>query len=155
MQISKEHINKLLEKLNTKQVLDKIAYRTDTISQSGDTIKCFCPIHKETIFRSLSINVSNNTFKCGYTLCNGFKGGTILDLYAQVKGKSKEESILYWARELGMESEILSETDVTTSDEKAPEAVETPTLSPGKIEMLITQKLQSLDNEPDNLDIRN
>src|SRR5579862_5718830 len=117
-----EQVNRLLK---AEEILKEISYRTDTIHLQGENIRCFCPIHKESVFRSLSINIIRNTYKCGYTLCDGFHGDILLDLYARAKGVTREESTIYWAKRLHVDIEHPSET---TEEEisKIPSSRETP-----------------------------
>ena len=98
MEIEKSQVDKVNNHLKAEEVLQEIGYRIETIHQQGDNIRCFCPIHKETIFRSLIIDVIHNTYKCGYTLCEGFNGNNLLDLYSRCKGIPLDESVLYWAK---------------------------------------------------------
>lgn len=42
----------------------------------------FCPLHKDTIRRSMVIYTDRNTFKCQYTNCEGHKGGNLLEFYS-------------------------------------------------------------------------
>ena len=98
-----EKINSLLK---VDAVLMEIGYRTDTINTQGENIRCFCPIHRETLFRSLTVNSTKNTYKCGFTQCSGFMGGDLIDLYTQSLSIPRDESVLFWAKYLKMEKEL-------------------------------------------------
>lgn len=68
------------EKADPTQVLQRIGYATDKIQPLGNSIKAFCPLHKDTRFRSLVID--GHKFKCTIKTCSGYSGGTLVDLYA-------------------------------------------------------------------------
>lgn len=78
-------IKDVLKKLKPKDVLNAINYRTDTIQEASDTIKSFCPIHQEQVFRTLIINNKDKSYRCSYSLCPGNKGGDLISLYAKAK----------------------------------------------------------------------
>ncbi|MFH0794536.1 MAG: tetratricopeptide repeat protein [bacterium] len=77
-----EEINK---KINPEALLRKINYYPDEVQRIGDRMKAFCPLHEEKAFRSLIIDVKQNTFRCTMTRCVGFKGGSLVDLYGRCK----------------------------------------------------------------------
>jgi len=49
-------IKEIIDQIDVKAILETINYRLDTVQEIGDTVKCFCPIHKEQVFRTLIIN---------------------------------------------------------------------------------------------------
>jgi tetratricopeptide (TPR) repeat protein len=143
-----EQVNRLLK---AEDILKEISYRTDTIHLQGENIRCFCPIHKESIFRSLSVNIVRNMYKCGYTMCDGFHGDTLLDLYARAKGITREESTLYWAKRLKIDIVVPAET----TEEDIPKVSATSRDTPvPKLEVTIAQRLAELDNKPDDRELR-
>lgn len=60
----------------------RIGYATDKLQVAGDSIKAFCPIHRDTRFRSLLVDCPKHTFKCTIKTCPGYAGGTLVDLFA-------------------------------------------------------------------------
>ncbi|GEM_PF-572895 len=75
----------VLAALEPQALLQLINYRTDTVQEIGDTIKCFCPIHQEHVFRTLIVSRKDKSYRCSYSLCPGNKGGNLIDLYARVR----------------------------------------------------------------------
>ncbi|MDI6784515.1 MAG: hypothetical protein QME64_10530 [bacterium] len=73
---------------------------------NGHLLRCFCPIHKDTLVRSLAIDMDKKHFKCSYVPCAGYKGGNLLELYALAKNQAIRESVSFWATKLGIESEV-------------------------------------------------
>ncbi|MFB3896417.1 MAG: tetratricopeptide repeat protein [bacterium] len=104
--VPQEIIDKINKQLNVELVLEKIGVNISSANIEGQSIKCFCPIHKESIFRSLTIYKDQLKYKCAYTLCPGNKGGTLLDLYCQTTKLPLTSAILYWAKELKMEGQL-------------------------------------------------
>jgi chromosomal replication initiator protein DnaA len=79
---SQKLIQEINEQLDPRAVLDLIGYHTDKVQESAETFRGFCPIHRETVFRTLIIDKTRRTFRCMYSLCAGAAGGTLVDLYA-------------------------------------------------------------------------
>jgi hypothetical protein len=63
-----------------------IGYATDKMQVVGDSVKCFCPIHKDSKFRSLLLDRRKHSFKCTIKTCAGYGGGSLVELLAEVKG---------------------------------------------------------------------
>lgn len=63
-------------------LINHIGYALDKIQVVNESIKCFCPIHKDARFRSLLVDTRKGTFKCTIKTCPGFAGGTLVDLAA-------------------------------------------------------------------------
>ncbi len=99
-------IQQVLDALDPIKVLELINYKTDTIQKREDTVKCFCPIHKEVVFRTLIINLKDNTFKCSYSLCGGNKGGDLITLYALSTGIDYDQAITRLVNELELNIEL-------------------------------------------------
>ena len=88
-----EIIDKINLHLDVETVLFYLNYRTNTLEQRGAVVKCFCPIHQDTIIRSLSIDPMKKTFRCKFTQCPGSRGGTLFELYQMATKKDKLETI--------------------------------------------------------------
>lgn len=86
-------IKDVLAAIEVGKFLQFVNYRTDTIQDAGDSIKCFCPIHREMVFRTLVIGKRDKSYRCSYSLCSGNKGGNIIDLYARVKQIDYDEAL--------------------------------------------------------------
>jgi len=95
----KEQINAVLD---AETVLYKVNYRVESIEQQGVSIKAFCPIHQETMIRSLIVDPNKRRFRCNYFNCPGNRGGTFLELYCLATGCSEEEGVRFWSEELGL-----------------------------------------------------
>lgn len=73
---------------------------------TGNLLRCYCPIHKDTLVRSLGIDLDKKHYKCSYVPCSGYKGGNLLELYALAKNQSMLDAAQFWANKLGIEHEI-------------------------------------------------
>jgi GGDEF domain-containing protein len=80
---------------------------------NGNLLRCYCPIHKDTLVRSLTIDLDKKHYKCSYVPCSGYKGGNLLELYALAKDQSVLDAATFWATKLGIEHEI---AEITGSD---------------------------------------
>lgn len=74
------------ERTDASLLLERIGYATDKSQIVGDSIKAFCPIHRDTRFRALIIDTKKRTFKCTTKTCPGYAGGNLIDLFALSKG---------------------------------------------------------------------
>lgn len=84
----------------------------------GNTMRCYCPIHKDTVVRSLAIDLDRKTFKCSYVPCLGYKGGNLLELFALARNQSLLDAATFWATKLGLEKEL---TEITGGQLEIPE----------------------------------
>ncbi len=89
--------------LDPAAILRRIGYRPDMIQDTPDAIKCFCPIHKETIFRTLVIDKRSGKYRCSNYNCPGNAGGDLIDLYARARGLGYEQALLDLAGHCGVE----------------------------------------------------
>ena len=101
-----ETIRKLLEQIGNLPILEAIGYRVDTIQEIGDTIKCFCPVHKEAVFRTLIIDRRTRKYRCSYSLCGGHRGGDLIDLFAKAKGIGYDEAVQQIVKVLRIEIDL-------------------------------------------------
>ncbi|AXA36827.1 MAG: hypothetical protein D6691_04595 [Candidatus Hydrogenedentota bacterium] len=79
--------------LNAWELLLKMGFHENALYREGNTIRLFCPLHKDQIRRSLIIYTDSNTFKCQYTGCEGHKGGNLLEFYAAYMGCDVSEAM--------------------------------------------------------------
>ena len=98
--------NRIASLLTAESVLQKLNYDPDNISRSGNSLRIYCPIHKESMIRSMVINASNGTFRCHYAQCPGNEGGDLLTLHTLVSGMSERDALYLWAGALGMDVRI-------------------------------------------------
>ncbi len=124
-------LESLAARLDVDEVLADIHYRPETVQRSGDRLKCFCPIHRETILRSLTIEIGRKRFKCGYSLCPGSRSGNLLRLWALAKKKEEWQAAEYWAKKVRFKLELDPEWK-TTQPEGAAEAGPAPEPEPPK-----------------------
>jgi len=80
---------------------------------NGNLLRCFCPIHKDTLVRSLAIDLDKKHFKCSYVPCAGYKGGNLLELYTLAKNQAMLDSVTFWATKLGIENEVAELTGMS------------------------------------------
>lgn len=107
MQIFPEDlIESIRAALEPEPLLRAINYRPETIQVIGHTIKSFCPIHRESIFRTLIIDSQSRTYRCTNKSCPGNEGGDMIDLYARAKGIGYDEALPELAGAFGVEVDM-------------------------------------------------
>lgn len=74
-----QQINQMIDGQAFARLID---YFPDKIQVSGTSLKCFCPVHHELAFRSLIVNLRNNTYKCMMKQCACFEGGSLVQFWS-------------------------------------------------------------------------
>lgn len=92
--------------IDARRLLELIAYKVDKIQETADTIKAFCPIHNETMFRNLIVDKKRNTFRCKYSACEGTEGGNLILLFALARKIPFEDAVSAVMQALGIEVNI-------------------------------------------------
>lgn len=75
-------VKRVLAGLDALDVLEFIDYRPDSLVRERGKIRCFCPIHRETMFQTLVVDEVAKTFRCSKDECPGTEGGDIVSLAA-------------------------------------------------------------------------
>ncbi len=76
-----------------RDLLEYIGWHPAKLVRNGEIYMAMCPIHRETLFRTLVLNPRNNTYVCKHGGCPGSIPADFLDLLIRVKGKSLPEVI--------------------------------------------------------------
>ncbi|MBX7245970.1 MAG: tetratricopeptide repeat protein [Candidatus Sumerlaeaceae bacterium] len=80
-------------KLDPWDLLLKMGFQENQLYREGNTIRLFCPLHRDTIRRSMIIYTDKNTYKCQYTSCHGHKGGNLLEFFSAYMGVELADSM--------------------------------------------------------------
>jgi len=107
---SEEAVQQILALLDPVEVLKRLNYRPETIQAAKNQIKCFCPIHKEAVFRTMLIEAEEKRFRCSYTLCPGARGGNLIQLYALAKGVSEGQALPELVEAFGLNVDLPTAT---------------------------------------------
>jgi len=89
--------------LDIRQLVHFLAYHPDKLKRDGDVYVTLCPIHKETVFRTLILNPRNNTYHCRHQACPGHHAADFLDLVVRVQHVSLPEAISNVVNHFGAE----------------------------------------------------
>jgi tetratricopeptide (TPR) repeat protein len=81
-----EEEQKLNASLDPWELLLQMGFNENSLYREGNTVRLFCPLHKDQIRRSMIVYTDRNTFKCQYTNCEGHKGGNLLEFYSTYMG---------------------------------------------------------------------
>ncbi len=99
-------VSEVLAALDPVELLKLISYRLDTLQEIQDQVKCFCPIHREAVFRTLIIDRERKDYRCSYSLCPGNPGGNLIDLYAKVNEISADDALQELVEKLSLDVEL-------------------------------------------------
>ena len=69
----------MLRKLEIRPVLEFMNYRLDTIQETDRVFRCFCPIHREEVLRTLTIDKKTSNVKCSFANCPGRDGVDLIE----------------------------------------------------------------------------
>src|SRR5690349_18550474 len=97
-----EIIKRLLRELTAEDVLYEIGIPEHDQTRDGIMLACPCPIHHDTINKTLKIDLRNNHYKCDWHQCSGSRGGDFLDLYCKAKPCTLREGIDFWTKKLSL-----------------------------------------------------
>ncbi|NQU45323.1 tetratricopeptide repeat protein, partial [bacterium] len=103
---TQDTVKAVLDSLTVRGVLEFLDYRTDTIQETDKALRCFCPIHKEQVFRTLSIDKLTKKGKCSYTPCPGRKSLDLIKLVAMVKDLDPDEALVELVRHFHLDVEV-------------------------------------------------
>ncbi len=108
--MDKARLEEAIERINiildAETALFKIGYKVDSVVQNGTNIKAFCPIHHDSMIRSLQLDPNKRRFRCSYYNCKGNKGGTFFELFCLAKEVSEAEGVRMLCEELGIELDL-------------------------------------------------
>lgn len=111
-EIPKETEAAVLDALDTRAVLEYLAYRPDTIQETDKTVRCFCPVHKESVVRTLTIDKESKRGKCLYTPCPARKPTNLIKLVALAKGIEDDEALIELVQRFGIKVEVPGVADM-------------------------------------------
>jgi len=101
-EFSNDSLTRLNISIDAKSLMEKLSYRPEAIEIVEDKLRALCPIHQDKNFRTFTVDLKNNHFKCHYTQCDGYKGGNLLYLYSIVQKVSLGEAAMYWSKTLNI-----------------------------------------------------
>ncbi|CAN5450300.1 hypothetical protein BH09SUM1_BH09SUM1_06240 [soil metagenome] len=113
--------------LDVESLIGYVNWHPDKLVRSGDVYHALCPIHRETIFRTLTLNPRNNTYHCKHVNCPGNYTSDFLDLIVKVSGKSLPEVMMGLVQSFGPERFRLTSRQMKILDE----LMSTPPDGPG------------------------
>ena len=123
-QYTDESLNRLNLSIDAKVFLQKVNYKAETLEIIEDKLRAFCPVHKDKNFRTLTIDLKSNHFKCHYLKCEGYKGGNLLYLYSLAQKCSLAEAAQFWSSTLHIPlEEIKSESEKASESKPADQTV--------------------------------
>lgn len=95
-----------------RALVEYLQWHPDKLKREGDVYLGLCPIHRDTIFRTLVLNPRNNTYHCRHMACPGHAPADFLDLLCRVRGESLPTAMLHAAAHFGQEYFRLSDSQL-------------------------------------------
>ena len=89
---STKQINEINSHIDPGALLKIIDFHADRMHEDDQGILGYCPLHGDHIIKTLALDKNKKTFRCRYTLCPGFKGGTMVDFWSIYKGVSIDKA---------------------------------------------------------------
>ncbi|MCB2155875.1 tetratricopeptide repeat protein [bacterium] len=118
-------IQKVLSELEALDVLEFVDYHTESIQRGGGVIRCYCPIHGEQVFRTLTVDEGRRAYRCSYAECDGSGGGDLIDLVARSRGWDYDAALKRLVDEYEIDILLGAETeDIDAMVEEAENFVE-------------------------------
>lgn len=74
-----------------RQFIQYVGHFPEKLKRDGDLYLALCPIHGETVFRTLILNPRNNTYHCSHFACPGHQPADFLDLLVRVRNSTLPE----------------------------------------------------------------
>ncbi|MDK2973492.1 MAG: zinc finger protein [Candidatus Sumerlaeota bacterium] len=96
--------------LDVKEFIRLLGYYPEKAIRAGGLWRLFCPIHGDTLFRTLVVNPRRNTYHCEYSLCSIHQPGDLVDLLTKVRGCTREEAVAELYERFGADQLRLSAT---------------------------------------------
>jgi len=105
-------VDEVNRRVDIRELMKRIDYKFDKYQDSPKTVKCYCPIHGEELFRNLIIDKEQRTFRCLYTQCAGSDGGNLVQLFALARKIPFDEALreLVQSQKLGTRLLVDEET---------------------------------------------
>lgn len=97
--------------LDVWDLLLKMGFPESALYREGNTIRLFCPLHKDQIRRSMIFYTDKNTFRCQYTNCEGHRGGNLLEFYSLYMGVDLSDVINHIRHSGTSETDLVERAD--------------------------------------------
>lgn len=99
-------LRKIVGELDPLDLLEFIDFHPESIQRDGPRLRCSCPIHRDSVFRTLIIDVGARTYKCSKADCPGAEGGDLIDLVGKSLRIPYDEAVRRVVEEYGIEVDL-------------------------------------------------
>ena len=89
--------------LDIKEYVAFLDYHPERAIKSQGLYRMLCPLHGETVFRTLVLNPRRNTAHCEHSGCDGHRPCDLIELAMKVYRKTREEIVLMMLDHFGQE----------------------------------------------------
>lgn len=80
--------------IDVQKFITLLGYHPDRAIQSMGLWRMYCPVHGDTLFRTLVINPRRNTCHCDHTNCAAHGPSDLIDLLAKVRQTTRAGAVL-------------------------------------------------------------
>lgn len=80
--------------IDVQQFVNILNFHPDRAIQSMGLWRLYCPVHGDTLFRTLVINPRRNTCHCDHTNCAAHGPSDLIDLLAKVRQTNRASAVL-------------------------------------------------------------
>lgn len=110
--ISPALLEAICARMDPEDALNAVNFFPESAQRFPGKIRCFCPIHREKVIRTMTIDTNKKRFSCRYARCKGSRGGNLLALYVLGTRCSPAEAVDYWVKRLKIDpSDYLSSAE--------------------------------------------
>ncbi|MCD6385797.1 tetratricopeptide repeat protein, partial [Candidatus Sumerlaeota bacterium] len=145
--LQEQIIDNVNQQIDPHWLINQINYYPEKAQVVLDTLKCFCPLHKDTKFRSMIIDTANKKYRCTLKTCAGYEGGRLVGLYARVENISQLHAALKIAKMLSIkidERPLYELSDEYTHQAEEKLQAGQPALAMGLLEQAIELNPQNI-----------
>ncbi len=148
--LPQELIDTVLANIDIDEVLNFLDYRTETIQKTDKAIRCFCPVHKEQVFRTLSFDLRTRKGRCSYTPCPAHTQHNLVDLVAMTHDIEPIEAVTKLAEHFNINLDLASFGIEAPQQTAAPEPANEQLMetSPEPVAETITEPEPEPEPEP-------
>lgn len=86
-------LRKICGELDPLDLLEYIDFHPESIQRDGPRLRASCPIHRDSVFRTLLVEFATSAYHCSKADCPGAEGGDLIDLVAKSQRIPYDEAV--------------------------------------------------------------
>jgi hypothetical protein len=89
--------------IDVKEFIPLLQYYPEKALQAFGLWRMYCPLHEETLFRTLVINPRRNTCHCEYSCCVAHQPSDLVDVLCKTRGLTRPDTLVLLIETFGLE----------------------------------------------------